>query len=113
MTKKYKPLKTDFTKESPINISKVNPELHNRINSYVNLMNENKTTDKNKKYKDSKKSDTEKRKTTVDMERGNAMANQNSSMILNELGLLRFSTLEINSLGEMQDKSISILGIKK
>ena len=69
--------------------------------------------DKNKKYKDSKKSDTEKRKTTVDMERGNAMANQNSSMILNELGLLRFSTLEINSLGEMQDKSISILGIKK
>ena len=51
MTKKYKPLKTDFTKESPINISKVNPELHNRINSYVNLMNENKTSDKNKKYK--------------------------------------------------------------
>ena len=47
------------------------------------------------------------------MERGNAMANHNSSMILNELGLLRFSTLEINSLGEMQDKSISILGIKK
>lgn len=68
--------------------------------------------DKNKEYKDSKKADTEKRKTAVDMERGNAMANQNSSMILNELGLLRFSTLEINSLGEMQDKSISTLGIK-
>ena len=68
--------------------------------------------DKNKDYKDSKKADTERRKTTVDMERGNAMANHNSSMILNELGLLRFSTLEINSMSEMQDKSISILGIQ-
>lgn len=69
--------------------------------------------DKNDDYKNSRKSDVEKRKTAVDMERGNAMANQNAAMILNELGLLRFFTLETNSLGEMQDKGLSVLGIKK
>ena len=51
MVDKYKELKTDFTEKSPINISKVEPGLHNKINSYVNLMNENKTTDDNNKYK--------------------------------------------------------------
>ncbi len=67
----------------------------------------------NKDYKDAKRADNEKRKTTVDMERGNAMANQNSSMILNELGMLRFLNLETQSLGEMQDQSVATIGRKK
>jgi hypothetical protein len=67
----------------------------------------------NKDYKDAKRADNEKRKTAVDMERGNAMANQNSSMILNELGMLRFLNLETQSLGEMQDQSVATIGRKK
>lgn len=67
--------------------------------------------DKNKDYKEAKKADTAKRKTTVDMEKGNAMANQNSSMILNEIGLLRFLNLEAYSLGEMQDKGLPTLAV--
>jgi len=69
--------------------------------------------DNNKDYKEAKKADTEKRKTIVDMEKGNAMANQNSSMILNEIGLLRFLNLEAYSLGEMQDKGLPSLAVRE
>ena len=50
MVDKYKELKTDFTEKSPINISKVNPGLHNKINRYINLVNRNKAIDDNKKF---------------------------------------------------------------
>ena len=45
---KYKKLKTDFTEESQISISSVDPELHNQINRYINLVNSNKEIDANK-----------------------------------------------------------------
>lgn len=48
--KKYKLLRTDFITEKAISISNVEPELHNKINQYVNLMNKDKTTDENNKY---------------------------------------------------------------
>lgn len=60
-------------------------------------------------YKASRRSDNEKRETTVSIEKGNALANHNSTVIINEFGILRFSGLEIYSLEEMQDKSISTL----
>lgn len=40
----FKPLKTDFKKESTVNISNVEPRLINKINSFVNLVNENNDT---------------------------------------------------------------------
>ena len=48
MMDKYKKLKTDFTEESQISISSVDPELHNQINRYINLVNSNKEIDANK-----------------------------------------------------------------
>ena len=50
MVDKYKELKTDFTEKSPINVSKVNPGLHNKINRYINLVNRNKAIGDNKKF---------------------------------------------------------------
>ena len=50
MANKYKELKTDFTEKSPINVSKVNPGLHNKINRYINLVNRNKAIGDNKKF---------------------------------------------------------------
>ena len=55
------------------------------------------------------KSDTQKRQTHVELEKGNALANQNTADILNEILVLRSMMLEIDSLQQMQTKSISIL----
>ena len=40
----FKPLKTDFKKESTVNISNVEPALINKINSFINLINEDNST---------------------------------------------------------------------
>lgn len=58
------------------------------------------------KHKTTRKSDTQKRKTQVELEKGNAMANQNTADVLNEILVLRAMMLEIDSLQQMQSKSV-------
>ena len=65
--------------------------------------------EKGEKHKTTRKSDTQKRQTHVELEKGNALANQNTADILNEILVLRSMMLEIDSLQQMQTKSISIL----
>ncbi len=58
------------------------------------------------KHKIARKNDTQKRKTQVELEKGNAMANQNTADVLNEILVLRAMMLEIDSLQQMQSKTV-------